>query len=486
MEGKKMSKDYQANIIIKNREVLAQKYTEIRDPGKLNEIVGMVAVGGVDHVNQTVLAADQAFRYWRKVSVEERIARVLKAGEIIKESMPDLAPLLSREHGGLLKEANMDFMAGYANFKNYANVVPDFMKPEQSEDEANWISIEKNPKGVVAAIVPWNMPIVLTMMKLVPALMTGNTIVVKPSPNAPLALTALLKRMASCFPEGVINVVQGDAGVGEMLIRHRLVKKVAFTGGSITGKQVNVIAAESLKGVTLELGGNDPAIILEDANLEEVMPKILKAVFTRSGQVCYAIKRLYVQHSIFNKFTDLLCSKIDEYKVGHGLDERSSLGPVNNARQYDFVKGLIKEAENSGAEVRTLGSKLDPDNWENGYYILPHVVIDINHITDLVHCEQFGPVIPITPFRTTDQAIRYANESDYGLAASIWSEDIERAQRNARRLEAGVTFINTHGLGSAVFGMPFGGIKNSGIGRESSPSLTLSAYTDTHALRYVK
>lgn len=481
-----MFNQIKVNIMINNQDMPSERYSEIRDPGKLTDLVGWAPIGSADDVDKAVKAAHIAFLSWRKVKVEERIAKLLETGEILKDSINDLAPLLSREHGGLLREASMDFMAGYANFKNFANVVPDFMKPEQSEDDISWISIEKNPKGVAAIIVPWNMPVVLTMMKLVPALMTGNTIVVKPSPNAPLALSLLLKRMAAILPIGVINVVHGDADVGVALTKHPLVKKVAFTGGSATGKQVNINAAESLKGVTLELGGNDPAIILNDANIEEIMPRILRAIFTRSGQVCYAIKRIYVQEKILDTFTELLCQKVNEYKVGHGLDERSGIGPVNNAKQHQFVLGLIEHAKSSGAEVRELGTKIDPENWDNGYYIMPHVVIDRSHTTELVGCEQFGPVISITPFETIEQAVQYANASDYGLASSVWSRDIEQAKAIARKIEAGLTFINTHGLGSTVFGMPFGGIKNSGIGRESSPMLTLSAYTDYHALRYLK
>ncbi|UWG96300.1 aldehyde dehydrogenase family protein [Dehalobacter sp. DCM] len=481
-----LSDQIKINAIIDNQEIPAKEYTEIRDPGKRSDIVGFVALGNKEDVDLAVQAAHRAFFSWRTVRVEERIERLLEAGELLKQSVTDLTYLMAREHGGLMREVKMDFMAGYSNFINYAQVVPAFLKPEQKEDVESWISIEKNPKGVVAAIVPWNMPVVLTMMKLVPALMTGNAIVVKPSPNAPLALTLLLKRMAAILPPGLINVVHGGDDVGKALTSHPLVRKVAFTGGCATGKEVNIRSAQSLKAVTLELGGNDPAIILEDANLEDMMPKILRAVFTRSGQVCYAIKRIYVQDTLFDAFIDDFCARVNQYIVGYGLDERSNIGPVNNERQYTFVQSLIEQARQSGAEVRELGIKLDPKNWENGYYILPHVVIDKEHCTDLVQCEQFGPVIPIIPFTTVDQAIALANDSDYGLAASIWSTDSEKAKTIAREMEAGLTFINTHGLGSTVFGMPFGGIKNSGIGREGSPLLTLSAYTDTHALRLLK
>lgn len=479
-------REIRADFIINNTEVATAEYAEVRDPGRLDSIVGKVALGSAKEVDQAVRAAHQAFQSWRKLDVEQRISQVLVAGEVLKESIAELAPLLVREHGGLLREANMDFNAAYANFKNFSAVVASFMQPEQREDDISWISIEKRPKGVVAAIVPWNMPVVLTMMKVVPALMTGNTIVVKPSPNAPLALTTLLQRMAAVLPEGVINVVNGGAEVGEALTKHELVRKVAFTGGCNTGRKVFVNSAETFKGVTLELGGNDPAIILKDAKLEELMPRLLRGIFTRTGQVCYAIKRIYVDEEILDTFYEMLCIETDKFRVGHGLDERSTLGPVNNAAQYKFVQHLLADARDKGAVVRELGSKLEPENWNNGYYIQPHVVLDREHSTELVHCEQFGPVIPLTPFRTVEQAIEFANQSSYGLASSVWSNDFERALEIARQLEAGLSFINTHGLGSVVFGMPFGGIKNSGIGRESSVEPTLSAYTDYHALRFLK
>lgn len=475
------------HLFINNQEVTTAEYSEIRDPGLISNIVGEAAIGTVEDVDKAVKAAHKAFLEWRNISVEDRVNMLLDAAEVLKSSIHDLAPLLAQEHGGLLKEAKMDFMAGYSNFQNYSRVVPDFMKPEEKEDEISWIRIDKRPKGVVAAIVPWNMPVVLTMMKLVPALMAGNTIVIKPSPNAPLALNLLLRRMAmATLPAGVINIVHGDADVGIALTRHPLVKKVAFTGGCATGKQVNINAAESLKGVTLELGGNDPAIILDDANISDIMPRIVKAVYTRSGQVCYALKRIYVQEKILDSFVKTLCEQVDEFKVGHGLNEEATLGPVNNLNQYNFVLGLIKDAKEKGAIVRELGSKLNPESWNDGYYILPHVVIDKEHNTKLTHCEQFGPVIPITPYKSIEQAIELANDSEYGLASSVWSSNFDRAKEVTEQLESGLTFINTHGLGSVVFGMPFGGIKNSGLGRESSPIPTLLAYTDYHPIRYMK
>ncbi len=477
--------ELQVDLFINSADFPATDYDTVLDPGRLDTVVGRVAQGTAAEVDIAVTAAHAAFMSWRMVPAEERAALLTRAGEVLKAAIDDLAPLLVREHGGLLSEVRGDFMGGFANIAYYAGITPAFLEPEESSDERGWTSVEKRPRGVVAAIVPWNMPVVLTMMKLAPALATGNTIVVKPSPNAPLALTLLLKRMASVFPPGVINVVHGGADVGAALTVHPLVKKVAFTGGCATGREVMRNAAESFKGVTLELGGNDPAIVLDDVDLDAAMPRLIKGIFTRSGQICYAIKRLYVPESIFDSFYDRLCAEVDKLAVGHGLDERSSFGPLNNERQHLFVLELIDRARAEGASVRQLGSKVDPGNWDNGYYVLPHVVIDRDHTTRLVGCEQFGPVIPLTPYRDVDEAVRWANTTEYGLASSVWSTDHDRALAVARKIEAGLTFINTHGLGSTVFGMPFGGIKNSGVGREMSAEPTLSAYTDYHAIRHL-
>ncbi|MGJ9460719.1 aldehyde dehydrogenase family protein, partial [Oceanobacillus sp. CF4.6] len=285
------------------------------------------------------------------------------------------------------------------------------------DEETGWTKIEKKSKGVVAAIVPWNMPVVLTMMKLGPALVTGNTVVLKPSPTAPLALTKLLKKIANVLPKGVINVVHGDVEVGEAMTKHPLVRKVAFTGGTETGKIVMKNAASTIKDITLELGGNDPAIVLDDVNPAEIIPKLLAGVYARSGQICFAVKRIYVPKTIYNEFFESFCQYVDEYKVGHGLNENASFGPLNNKKQYDFVNGLIERTKKSGATVKELGTKLDPENWDNGYYILPHVVKVDDPTSESVSCEQFGPIIPIIPYENEEEVIKLANDSEQGLGS---------------------------------------------------------------------
>jgi acyl-CoA reductase-like NAD-dependent aldehyde dehydrogenase len=474
------------NLLINNQEVHTQKYFVVRDPGKLNEIVGEVAQGTIEDVDRAVRSAHKAFLSWKNVNVQKRLQLVMAAAKVLEDSMSELKPLLVKEHGGVLWEAETDFYLGNGVLHYYASIVEDYLKPEQRSDDNSWESVEKVPKGVVGAIVPWNMPIILTMMKLAPALVTGNTIVIKPSPTASIALSILLKRMAEVLPDGVINVVHGDIEVGKALTQHPLINKVAFTGGTETGRAVAINSASSFKAVTLELGGNDPAIILDDVQIENIIPKLLKGVYTRSGQICFAVKRIYVQEHMINKFYNTFCEFVDEYKVGHGLNELASFGPLNNKKQFDSVKSLIEKTKQSGATVRELGQKLDPDGWDNGYYILPHVVKDVTQSSPIVSCEQFGPVIPIVPYKTINEAIELANDSVYGLGSSVWSSDFERALGVARQVESGSTFINTHSFESLSLGMPFGGVKESGIGRELSGDSTLSSYVNYHAIRSLK
>lgn len=475
----------QVDMWINNSIVASSNYYEIRDPGRLTDVVARVAKGTVEDANHAVEAAHIAFLTWRTLDKNERINLVMAAANELENSIPTLSPLLAREYGGLLGEAQLDFGYGVGITQFTAGIAGPYLASEIIEDETCRIEIEKVPRGVVVAIVPWNFPIALTMMKLAPALVTGNTLIVKPSPNAPAALTLGLQKMASVLPPGVLNIVNGDGDVGQTLTRHHLVRKISFTGGANTAKYVMADAGSTIKNVTLELGGNDPAIILDDVNPADIMPALVRGIFTRSGQICFAVKRIYVPQSIYGDFFDTMCQVVDEIKVGHGLDERATMGPVNNRAQYQFVKDLIQQSKQSNAMVRELGQKLNPEEWENGYYIQPTIVRDIDHSANLACCEQFGPVIPLIAYQSLDEAIEMANDSEFGLCSSVWSSDNERALKVARQVEAGSTFINSHGLESVDLRMPFGGIKQSGIGREFSEH-SLADYVETHGIRYVK
>ncbi|MFF3544734.1 aldehyde dehydrogenase family protein [Streptomyces platensis] len=461
------------------------KTRPVHDPGRLDEIVAEVAVGSPDDVDRAVRRAHEAFLTWRHVTAAERVRMLLATAEALAESAGELAPQLVREHGGVLREAHTDFALGAGFVQHTASLTEEFLRPVQFDDERSFISIEKVPRGVAAAIVPWNLPVVLAMMKLAPALATGNTLVLKPSPSAPAGLALALSRMAALLPPGVLNVVQGGSDVGAALCSHPLVRKIGFTGGTETGRQVLGAAGATIKNVTLELGGNDPAIVLDDVDIAAVLDRMLTGVYTRSGQICFAVKRVYVPRAIYRRFADAFCERVDEYTVGHGLDPDTDLGPLNNEAQYNRVLALLERTRDSSARLVRLGRKLDPGNWGNGYYVLPHVVRDAEHTDPITRQEQFAPIVPLIAYEDERQALEWANDSEYGLASSVWTSDPDRGLALARHVEAGCTFLNTHSSESLDLLMPFGGMKQSGIGREFGLH-GLSSYVEDHSIRHLK
>ncbi|TVY02426.1 aldehyde dehydrogenase family protein [Paenibacillus cremeus] len=473
-------------LLINNQEVPTDRYSEIKDPGRLTDVVGYVAMGNVHHVDQAVQAAYQAFLSWKKTSLEERMTLLSHAAKVLKDETLPLSSTMSRETGMLLKVSQSEINLAIRVIQVTLEHAEDFLRPIQMEDENSWVSIEKRPIGVIAGIVPWNAPMVLTMQKVAPALVAGNTVVIKPSPNAPMSVSIALKKIASLFPAGVINVIHGESDIGSALNKHPLVRKISFTGGGNIAKQIMKDAADSLKSIQFELGGNDPAIVLDDANLDEVIPKIVNRVFWRSGQICIAVKRIYVPNVMYESFYSKMCEIVDEFKIGHSLDERSTFGPVNNNNQYQYVKGLVSRIKLGSAKIVELGKRLEPEQWNNGYYLQPAIVRDVDPMQEIVTCEQFGPVIPLIPYRTDEEVIQMANKTEYGLGSSVWTCDFERALRISREMEAGMTFINGHGqsrLGHEF--MPFGGVKQSGIGRENS-EVGLAEFIEYHAINYHK
>jgi acyl-CoA reductase-like NAD-dependent aldehyde dehydrogenase len=473
-------------LLINNQEVASDKYVEVRDPGRLTDVVGRVAQATVEHVNTAVESAHSAFQIWRHSTLDERLEVLYKIESLLKEEASELAATLSRENGVLystsLGEIDMAVRAVQATVKNAKS----FFNPIIKEDGDSWVSIEKRPIGVIAGIVPWNAPMVLTIQKVAPAIVTGNTLVMKPSPNSPMGVSLVLKKIASFLPPGVINVIHGDAEVGSTLNKHRHVRKISFTGGGQIAKYIMKDAADSLKNIHFELGGNDPAIVLDDADIDDIIPKIVGSAFRRSGQVCFAIKRVYVPENLYDTFYEKVCQFVGQYKVGHGLDERANFAPVNNKNQYDQVNQLIERIKNSNAKLVHLGEKLDPENWDNGYYIQPCVVRDVDPKQEIVTCEQFGPIIPLVSYQTEEEVVKMANDTEYGLGSSIWTSNFDRGLRIARQIEAGMTFIN--GSGQSHLGyelMPFGGVKQSGIGRENS-EIGLAEFIEYHAINYHK
>ncbi|MDQ0257079.1 acyl-CoA reductase-like NAD-dependent aldehyde dehydrogenase [Evansella vedderi] len=473
-------------LLINNQDVETAQYNEVRDPGRLSEIIGEVGKGTVVQVDQAVRAAHHAFLSWRNTPLEERISLVLKVADVLEKESPFLAEIISKQNGMLLEASKVELNMAVSNIRNTASFANVFFEPTDVEDETSWVRIEKKPIGVIAGIVPWNAPIVLTIQKLAPSLIAGNTMVFKPSPFSSMGVTLALKKIAELFPPGVINVVTGDGDIGEALTTHPLVRKISFTGGGPTAKNIMKSAANSLKDVHFELGGNDPAIILNDANLDTIVPDIVNGVFRRSGQFCYAIKRIYIPSKMYNDFYEKMCDITSKYKIGHQLNPDTSFGPVNNHQQYENIKQLVERLKDSQAKLIELGEKLEPDNWKNGYYLKPIIARDVKPDQEIVTCEQFGPIIPLIPYQTEDEVIQMANSTEYGLGSTIWSSDEERALKIAREIESGMTFINTAfhtPLGYKY--IPFNGLKQSGIGLENS-EMVFSEYIETHGINLLK
>lgn len=475
----------QIGHLIGGRMISEADFRDHRDPGKLSDVVARIAVGTPKDVDKAIQTAHAAFLEWRKVSPAERASKLLEAADALSSSVAELAPLLVREHGGVLWEAQTDFALGTGVLQHTANLTEQFFTPVEYDDDESFIRIEKTPRGVAAAIIPWNMPIVLAMMKVAPALATGNTIVLKPSPFASAALTMALQRMAEKLPPGVINVVHGDSDVGQALTTHPLVRKIGFTGGVETARHVGRAASESIKNITLELGGNDPAIVLADADLAKTLDRMLPGIFTRTGQICFAVKRIYVPQAMHDRFVDTLLARVKNYVVGHGLTEGVNFGPLATKAQYDKVRDFIESAKAAGGDVVELGHLTAGLDTDDGYYVLPHIVRNASNESEMSRCEQFGPVIPVIPYESEEQVIDWANDSEFGLGSSVWTSDTERGLAIASQIEAGSTFINTHSFDSLDLRMPFGGIKQSGIGREFGEA-GMTAYVEDHAIRLLK
>lgn len=393
--------------------------------------------------------------------------------DVLFNSINDIAPLLTSEQGKPVANAAGEvFAAGlwcqyFANLETPNEVIQD--------DQDALVKVVRRPLGVVAAITPWNFPLTLAFWKIAPALLAGNTVVIKPSPFTPLATLKVVELLQEVLPSGVLNAVSGGDELGAWMTSHPVPRKVSFTGSIETGKKVAQSAAPDLKRVTLELGGNDPAIVLDDADPQLVAKAIFGGAFNNNGQVCSAIKRVYVPESLYGDVVDALAGYASSIKVGNGLDPDSKLGPINNAPQFSRVKELVADALSHGATAVTGGHAMD----RPGYFFEPTILTGVDEGSRIVAEEQFGPALPVMVYQSIDDAIERANATNFGLSGSVWSADPDRAAVVANQLDCGTAWINTHlALGP---GQPFGGHKWSGIGVENGP-WGLSEFTEVQAV----
>jgi acyl-CoA reductase-like NAD-dependent aldehyde dehydrogenase len=436
------------------------------------EEAGRAPANDEAHLDEAVAGARRAFATWRRDEGARRAA-LRGAAELLEANASDIARTLTLEQGKPRAHATAEVFGSAAQLKSVAEMP---LPHEVTRDDARGrIEICFRPFGVVAAITPWNYPILIATSKLAPALLAGNTVVLKPSPFTPLSTLELGQVLNRVLPAGVLNIVSGGNELGAKLTAHPDVQKISFTGSVPTGKRVGQAAAADLKRVTLELGGNDPAIVLDDANPEAIALSLFWSAFTNAGQICTAIKRVYAPESLLEPLVSALASIARAVKVGDGLDPETELGPINNLPQLERVAALVEDARMRGARMRAGGNRIA----RKGYFFEPTIVTGIDDGAPLVAEEQFGPVLPVLPYRNLDDALERANATHYGLGASVWSPDSKRARAVAAELDAGTVWINQHLALTAL--APFAGAKSSGIG-EAGGRWGLASFLQKHVV----
>lgn len=471
-----------APMTIGGRQVGGSAFVDVPNPARLDEVVGRFPQGTAADADAAIAAAADAYLSWSRTSLDERARCLSAAGDALQRRAGEWQELFTRENGKILLETGWDIQLG-GTVLEYYGAHPEFLDDQVSTDSRGTLRVRKAPLGVCGAIVPWNWPIVLACTKIGPALLAGNTLVIKGPDHAPMTLLLTLAAIAEHFPPGVLNVISGRGPeLGQALVADERVRKVTLTGGIVAGRAVAAGAAAGPKPVTLELGGNDAAILLPDVELDQSLAgNLALGAFSTSGQICFAIKRLFVHRSQYGELVDLLRAELDELVVGDGTDPTVRMGPLINARQREFIDGLIRGSREAGLDIIESGRFQDGLDPANGHFVRPHLVLDPADDADVVAMEQFGPVLPVLVYDDVDEALARANDSQFGLCGSLWTSDVERAFTLAERLESGTTFINSHTVFSIDLDAPIGGVKQSGYGRELSGEAVLD-YTQSHVI----
>jgi acyl-CoA reductase-like NAD-dependent aldehyde dehydrogenase len=430
-----------------------------------------------DHLEEAVSAARAAFPAWSRLPVSERQRMVREFGEAIEANGEAFMSLLTAEQGKARDGAEFE-VGGSADWCR--GVAEQELREEIVEDnDDHTVFVRRTPLGVVGAITPWNFPILLAVWKIAPALVSGNTMVLKPSPFTPLCTLKLGELAREIFPAGVLNVITGGDELGKWMTAHPDIAKISFTGSTDTGKAVMRSASEHMKRVTLECGGNDAAIVLPDVDPKEVAEPLFWGAFANSAQFCVAAKRLYVHEDVYDELMTELIAYAKDVKVGNGAEADTQLGPIQNRPQYDKLRDLYEDTRRSGASIR-LGGEIDD---APGFFVPVTLVDNPSDDSRVVREEPFGPILPILKWRDEDEVIRRANDSEYGLAGSVWGKDLDRARSLAERLETGTVWINEiHQFSPNI---PFGGHKQSGMGVENSLE-GLSEYTNSQTIMVKK
>ena len=472
-------------LYIGGEERFTDETLAVADPGKPGVVVGHAASATAQDVADAVAAANAAYPAWSALSAQERAAKMADAIAGIADDRDTDAAILSQENGKIRMEAWIDalvfeirwnlalMLADEVDTGHTLPVVPGQI-PVSTE-------VRYQSLGAVTIIVPFNWPIAILGASLPHALLAGNTVIVKVPPTTPLALTRVVQRVAEKLPAGVLNVISGKDENMSGLVQNRDIAKICFTGSVNGGKRMMEMASKNLTRVTLELGGNDPAVFLEDAVLDdEHLDRLFAAIYDTTGQICMNAKRVYVHRSRMDEVVAGLVARLEKVVLGYGLDEGTTMGPLNQPAQKAFVEEIIQEAKDAGADVREFGT-LPGGDLAGGNFVRPALVVDPDPSLRVVTQEQFGPVIPVIPFDTEEEAVRMANDSWGGLCGSVWTASPETAQRVGSQLVCGYVWINDHGATRLDLRAPFGGMKQSGFGREQGIE-GIRAFQDTRSI----
>jgi acyl-CoA reductase-like NAD-dependent aldehyde dehydrogenase len=462
-------------MLINGRPVVTDRVVEVINPAT-GSVFGTVARADSDSVDDAVAAARQAFPAWAATPYSERVATMRKISDVLTRHADELGRIITTEQGKPLADAVGEVVQGSMLAVYLADNLS-FEPVVYPSDAGRRIVEHRKPLGVVAVITPWNFPLALLWVKILPALIAGNTVIVKPAATTPLSSVRVVELLNELLPPGVLNIVCDDNDLGDKLTAHPGVDKIAFTGSTATGSKVMASAAGTIKRITLELGGNDPAIVLDDVDVADAAGRVYAAATMNAGQVCLAAKRIFVPSRIYDEFCDELVRHAKAEVVGDGLDPATTMGPIQNAMQYAKTQGYLEDAHRSGTVIAG-GSLIDGP----GYFVGPTIVRDIPDNAPLVREEQFCPVVPVLSYDDIDDVVARANSTEYGLGGSIWGRDLERAYDVAMRVESGTVWVNQHM--AFDFGVTARGAKRSGFGGEFGKE-GFEAFTQAYVINQV-
>jgi len=458
--------------------------TEVRNPAT-GEVVDTVPKGTANDARRAIEAAAGALKKWSEMAPAKRGAILLEAGRLVTQQEKELTNLLTREQGKPIRESILEIRRFVHTLDHYGGMAKSLRTGAVLLDNGRHGLILRKPLGVCGAIVPWNFPVSLMGNKLGPALLAGNTVVVKPAATTPLTALRCVELIDKAIragggPKGVINVVTGPGSVvGEELLVNSTVRKIGFTGATDTGRRVMQSAAKDFKHVTLELGGSDPMIVCDDADLDRAVSAASVGRFFNCGQACLAVKRLYLFDKIADVFMEKLVEKVKKLRIGDGLKPDTLMGPLHTAGQRQEVEEQIEEAVKRGARVLYGAQRPKGGDYDKGFYLQPTLLADVDPASRILQEECFGPALPIVRVKDLDHAIEQANNSIFGLGSSVWTRDINRAMAAAERIESGYTWINSAQI--IYDELPFGGVKQSGLGKEHGNE-AIDHYTETKSV----